>query len=238
MEKLASSVPVKAAESESDTHGATRDATAEPMSNGALLGQAAALPESLTSRQILQLQRMVGNRATGRIAGRSRGQTLQRTPKAMVTLAVRFDRPLTREEFIRVADEQLKLDTSRRTWDNVKDNYRPEDSPVQVRVAASLVTAQRSKTTATELGLGVDPSGAIAGAGERAAALTTMSDAERQKLYSEIDRRYWAATGIPEGEKISSRAGEPGNVAMWSSSATRCSRSGDSSARSPRRRAR
>jgi hypothetical protein len=208
-------VAVKAAEPDSERDGKTRETPAAPSAEGGLFGRTGMLPGRLTPRQVLQLQRTVGNRTTGRIAGRAGRPTLQRTPEAMVPLAVRFDRALTREEFIRLANEQLKLDPKRGTWQNVKDHYRPEDSPVRVKVAVGLLKAQRSQTTAATVGLGVDPSGAIAGAEQRAAELTTMSDTERAQLYAEIDRRYWATTGIPAGEKIKSRAGEAGNVAMW-----------------------
>ena len=188
----------------------------EPPHPDPLLGAAALRPEHLTSRQLLQLQRAVGNRATSRIAAPA-GRLLQRTPdpKLRVPFAVRFDTPLTRAEFIRLADSQLGLDPGKGEWANVRDHYDPADSPVIVQVAIGLVKSRRSQVTATEVGLELDAGGGIAGAGERAAELATLGAAEKQQLYDEIDRRYWTATGLPEGEKIESRAREPGKVALW-----------------------
>ncbi|MCW6005128.1 hypothetical protein K1W54_11125 [Micromonospora sp. CPCC 205371] len=143
-------------------------------------------------------------------------RTEKSDPNQTVPFAVHFDRPLTGEEFIAVANAQLKVDPATVTWQNVKDRYDPANSPVTVQVSVDIIRRARSTATAAEVGMDVDASGGMSGAAERAGLLLAMPEgAEKQSLYTEIDRRYWQATGIPDGHKIISRDTEPGKAALW-----------------------
>lgn len=198
---------------------ATREPTQTERADRAAVAASDPVPRQAPSRahQLLCLQRTVGNRATGQIAGPARrSRLLQRSPEDVsVPVAVYFDQPLDGAGFRRVAAAQLKLDPGKIKWSGVKDSYAPGDSPVTVLVSASLMKRARSDAAAADLGLGVDAAGKLAGADDRADAMSRLSDAERARLNDEIDRRYWKATGIPSGQKIKSRSGERGNVAMW-----------------------
>jgi hypothetical protein len=196
----------RAAERDRGQSGPTRGEATAPGRPAA----GALLADRPSPRQLLQLQRLIGNRATRRIAAR---RLLQRSP-AMIPFTVSFDRPLTRDEFIALANAQLGLDPKRGAWNNVRAHYEASDSPVTVQVAASLVTTQRTAKSGAELGLDTDDTGRLAGAQERVEAFAGLSEQERAQLYTEVDRRYWAAKG-GKRNKISSRSAEPGNAALW-----------------------
>ena len=137
-------------------------------------------------------------------------------PNVAIPFMVHFDKALTKEEFIEQANSQINLDPTVGAWENVKDHYDPSESPVRVLVAESLVKKERSQKTASDVGLGVDASGNIEGAGDRADEFSSMPNgAEKQALMEEIDRRYWKTTGIKKGEKIKDKTKEAGEVAIW-----------------------
>jgi len=173
-------------------------------------------------QSLLALQGAGGNRALaaqfagsggsgGGPGGVSGSSNVDRIP-----IAVHFDRPLTGPEFMQLANQQLKVDPAKVSWRNIKDNYDPANSPVTVQVDTRLIVQARTATTATQLGLDVDDSGGLSGAAERAAELAAMpAGLTKEGLHAEMDRRYWRATGLPAGEKITSREAEPGRSAMW-----------------------
>jgi len=149
---------------------------------------------------------------------KSTNRTIQKQgpPDIKIPYLIRFERPLSKEEFIVLANSQLGLDSNVVKWLNVKDHYDPSDSPRRVLVDASLIKKSRSNKTASDLGLGVDDSDNIVGVSDRADEFSKMPDGrEKRALNAEIDRRYWKTTGITKGDKIKSKTKEAGKVALW-----------------------
>ncbi|BAY24704.1 OmpA/MotB domain-containing protein [Calothrix sp. NIES-2100] len=137
-------------------------------------------------------------------------------PDAKIPYLVRFNKPLSKEEFIQLADSQIGLEPNVGKWSNVKEHYNASDSPVTVNVAASLVKKSRSAQAAADLGLSVDDAGDIAGAGDRADEFSQMPPGtEKAALIDEINHRYWQTAGISKGEKIKDKTKEAGKVALW-----------------------
>jgi hypothetical protein len=120
---------------------------------------------------------VVGDRQTSPISPDRGVGVVQRQQKGQenkedkVPFLIRFDRPLTRDEFIQIANLQIHgVHPGPGQWQHVAERYQPEVSPVEITVAASLVKKSRSERHA-DLGFGVDDQGTLAGgrrAGRRA----------------------------------------------------------------------
>ncbi len=181
------------------------DATLEREANE--MGSKAARGEQMTEAQ-----------PTSPMAPALGGQVVQKQEdesETRIPFLIRFDRPITRDEFIEIANLQIHgVHPGPGQWHHVAERYEPEDSPVQVTVAAGLVKRSRSESNA-DLGFGVEDDGSLEGADERAGELSMMpGGGEKAALLEEIDKRYWKTTGIAEGSKIKSKL-EKGKVAIW-----------------------
>lgn len=192
--------------------------------------------EGIRHTELLALQRAIGNRRTQTlIAGatpvqKKSGPLIPRIhhhhqsllqlngddKELMVPYQIQIEREVNREEFQQIADQQIYGTVpGPGEWHNVKERYVPSDSPIQVQVDIRLIKRAR-KGQAQGLGHDVDIEGNIAGATERADEFLSMATGgEKGELIDEINKRYWATTGIPRGEQIKSKQAEPGKVAIW-----------------------
>jgi hypothetical protein len=149
------------------------------------------------------------------------GPPIQRRPskakkRQYVSFKIAVNREMTGEEFKSAANLQVfGVASVRSEWKNVKDHYGPADSPVEIGVEVSLLQRMRGAAAASK-GIDVDDKGKIAGADARAKDfLGQPGSDEKSAVMKEIDRRYHAATGTPEGTQI--KRGETANQALWNS---------------------
>lgn len=149
------------------------------------------------------------------------GPPIQREPskpkkREYVSFKIAVNREMTGEGFTTAANLQVfGVASVRSEWKNVKDHYGPADSPVEIGVEVSLLQRMRGAAAASK-GIDVDDKGKIAGADARAKDfLAQPGSDEKSALMKEIDRRYHAATGTPEGTQI--KPGETANAALWNS---------------------
>lgn len=149
------------------------------------------------------------------------GPPIQRDPRKpkkreYVSFKIAVHREMTGEEFKTAANLQVfGVASVRSEWKNVKDHYGPADSPVEIGVEVSLLQRMRAAAAASK-GIDVDDKGKVAGADARAKDfLAQPGSDEKSALLKEIDRRYHAATGTPEGTQI--KPGETATAALWNS---------------------
>ncbi|HEX3473493.1 MAG TPA: DUF4157 domain-containing protein [Kofleriaceae bacterium] len=138
------------------------------------------------------------------------------TKREYVSFRIAVSREMTGEEFKTAANLQVfGVASVRSEWKHVKDHYGPGDSPVEVGVELSLLQRMRGAAAASK-GIDVDDHGQVAGADARAKDfLAQPGSDEKSALLNEIDRRYHAATGTPDGAQI--KPGETANAALWNS---------------------
>ena len=146
---------------------------------------------------------------------------IQREPskpkkREYVSFKIAVNREMTGEGFTTAANLQVfGVASVRSEWKNVKDHYGPADSPVEIGVEVSLLRRMRGAAAASR-GIDVDDKGKVTGADARAKDfLAQPGSDEKSALMKEIDRRYHAATGTPEGTQI--KPGETANAALWNS---------------------
>ena len=127
---------------------------------------------------------------------------------------IRITQPMTAEQFKVAAMLQIfGAVIENITWNNIKDAYTPDESPTTVYVEISLLKRQRGAVNESR-GFAMDDKGGIAGAEQRAKEFQSepVSD-EKMALLTEIDRRYYEATGISQGTLI--KPGENGKAELW-----------------------
>gem|GEM_PF-2423746 len=97
-------------------------------------------------------------------------------------------------------------------WTLNHETYTPENNPYIVRVHQQLYRRYFSQATEAS-GIETDESGGVAGADERAQEFSTLGRSEQSDINDEINRRYWEATGQPEGTQID--PDDASAVALW-----------------------
>lgn len=129
-----------------------------------------------------------------------------------ISFSVPITKPMTGEEFKVAANLQVFGSASAPgEWQHVKASYTPDHSPVEVQVATALVHRVRGAANAAK-GIDTDATGKVAGADARAKDFQAQpASDEKSALLSEIDRRYFAASG--QGTKIAS--GDTGHSDLW-----------------------
>ncbi len=145
------------------------------------------------------------------------GNPVQRKdPKSYVVYKVTVTKSVTAEEFKVLAMQQIFGGPVKGTWELSKTVYTPADSPVSVKVDTALLNSQRSQVNRAK-GIDVDDqSGGVKGAGKRKADFRTgASQDEKKGVYKEIDRRFYEATGIEPGTKISDSPEDKGKRELW-----------------------
>lgn len=143
-------------------------------------------------------------------------ETRKPKKREYVSFKIAVRREMTGEEFKTAANLQVfGVASVRSGWKNVKDHYGPADSPVEIGVELSLLQRVRGAAVAST-GIDVDDHGKVAGADARARNfLAQPGSGEKSALLQEIDRRYHAATGTPDGMQI--KPGETANAGLWNS---------------------
>ena len=133
--------------------------------------------------------------------------------KQRIPYKIQITRPMTGEEFKVAAHMQVFGAVIASDWHNLKTAYTTADSPVEILVDVELFHRGRGLANAAR-GIDTETTGAVVGADARAADFheTPASD-EKTAILAEIDRRYYAASGTPDGTKI--KAGEPGRAELW-----------------------
>jgi hypothetical protein len=123
---------------------------------------------------------------------------------------------MTRAQFEAAANLQVfGSATVAGQWQNVKDSYTPDQSPVEVLFEASIVHRMRGAANAAK-GIDTDANGRVAGAEAREKAFENQpASNERAALLTEIDRRYHLASGTAPDTKIA--VNEPGKADLWRS---------------------
>ncbi|HEU4734438.1 MAG TPA: DUF4157 domain-containing protein [Kofleriaceae bacterium] len=136
--------------------------------------------------------------------------------KQFIPFKIAVAKPMTREQFEAAANLQVfGTATAAGQWQNVKDSYTPDQSPVEVLFEASLVQRMRGAANAAK-GIDTDASGKVAGAEAREKAFENQpASSERAALLTEIDRRYHVASGTAPDSKIA--VNEPGKADLWRS---------------------
>jgi hypothetical protein len=136
--------------------------------------------------------------------------------KEFIPFKITVAKPMTREQFEAAANLQVfGSATVAGQWQNVKDFYTPDQSPVEVLFEASLVQRMRGAANAAK-GIDTDASGKVAGAEAREKAFENQpASNERAALLTEIDRRYHLASGTAPDNKIA--VNEPGKADLWRS---------------------
>lgn len=136
--------------------------------------------------------------------------------KEFIPFKITVAKPMTREQFEAAANLQVfGAATVAGQWQNVKDSYTPDQSPVEVLFEASLVQRMRGAANAAG-GIDTEASGKVAGAEAREKAFENQpASNERAALLTEIDRRYHLASGTAPDNKIA--VNEPGKADLWRS---------------------
>ncbi|HEX2687118.1 MAG TPA: DUF4157 domain-containing protein [Kofleriaceae bacterium] len=139
-----------------------------------------------------------------------------RPKKEFIPFKITVAKPMTREQFEAAANLQVfGAATVAGQWQNVKDSYTPDQSPVEVLFEAALVRRMRGAANAAR-GIDTDASGKVAGAEAREKAFENQpASNERAALLTEIDRRYHLASGTAPDNKIA--VNEPGKADLWRS---------------------
>ncbi len=137
-----------------------------------------------------------------------------RQSKVYVPYRIPITRPMTGEEFkVAAARQVFGAVIEATTWKNIKDSYSPENSPVTLHVEVGLLNRYRGQVNQAR-GFEMDPGGGISGAGERARSFQSApASDEKTALMAEIDRRYAAAAGVPQGTAI--EPGQAGQAELW-----------------------
>ena len=160
-----------------------------------------------------------GNRAAHPAQAKDLEQPIQRQlegeqDRLAVPYRIQITRPLTGDEFKIVAMQQVfgrVIDNV--VWENIRDSYSPDDSPVTLNVALGLLNSYRDEMNRAR-GFDVSEGGGIAGAEDRARSFhSAPASDEVNALMTEIDRRYYQESGVPDGTKI--RPGEAGRAELW-----------------------
>ncbi len=100
-------------------------------------------------------------------------------------------------------------------WNLTQDQYGPADSPVKVLVDTNLLLKLRNQANDGK-GIPSDEKGKVDGAESRKTAFgQSPASAEKTGLMAEIDRRYYEATGMTPGEKITNSPEDAGKRALW-----------------------
>ncbi|MGH9428723.1 MAG: DUF4157 domain-containing protein, partial [Terriglobia bacterium] len=151
---------------------------------------------------------------SGTMQGTIYRQTKKKTTH--VPYQIHVNHPMTGDEFKAAAMQQVfggPVDNI--SWQNIKPSYDPSSSPVTLNVDIVLLKHQRGEAS-RKRGIGVDASGDVTGAKERAKTFHTgpRSD-EKTALMEEIDRRYFEAIGDKTETKI--KAGEKAKSELWKS---------------------
>jgi hypothetical protein len=134
--------------------------------------------------------------------------------KIYVPYRIPITRPMTGEEFkVAAARQVFGAVIEGAAWKNIKDSYSPENSPITLHVEVSLLNRYRGQVNRAR-GFAMDPAGGISGAGNRARTFqSALASDEKTALLAEIDRRYAAAAGVPQG--IAIKPGEAGQAELW-----------------------
>jgi Domain of unknown function (DUF4157) len=168
-------------------------------------------------------QRLLGHELThvvqqGMISpSKQRSPIVQRVPddkKKFVPHEVHVDKQMTKEEFKVVAMQQIFGGVAEGVkWNNLKDSYGPDRSPVTVNVQIDLLKRNRSEVN-KDRGMSTDDGGGITGAKERAEIFHTGPGTdEKSALMDEIDHRYFEAVGDETKTKI--KPEEKAKAELW-----------------------
>lgn len=196
-------------------------APAAPSSHGPAQAKAATeAPDTAPPGTQPRMEELPGPDAAG-AQGAAGAAPIQKAPgkpqkKEYIPFKITVGKPMAREEFEAAANLQVfGAATVAGQWQNVKDVYTPDQSPIEVLFEASLVHRVRGAANAAK-GIDIDASGKVAGADERAKGFQAQpASDERAALLTEIDRRYYAASGTAAGTKIKSQ--ELGKSDLWRS---------------------
>jgi hypothetical protein len=167
-----------------------------------------------------RMEELEGPAAAGtpEIAGAAPIQMAPGRPKKkeFIPFKITVAKPMTQEQFEAAANLQVfGAATVAGQWQNVKDSYTPDQSPVEVLFEASLVQRMRGAANAAK-GIDTDASGKVAGAEARKKAFENQpASNERAALLTEIDRRYHLASGTAPDNKIA--VNERGKADLWRS---------------------
>lgn len=144
-------------------------------------------------------------------------ELIQRQPKdkkTWVPFKIHIDRRMTQEEYkAAVMHQVFGAVMEGLKWDNLEDEYLPENSPYPIWVEPQLLKAQRGGAS-KERGISVGEGGDITGATERAKTFHAGPETDvKSALMKEIDRRYYETIGEKTETKI--KPGEKGKAELW-----------------------
>ncbi len=174
------------------------------------LDQAAADDDAPSTGRSAAVQ---AHRSSPPIQRASKKGTKKRKP-LQVRFQIRVDRPMTGDEFKVEAMRQVIGDTLvGGAWENIKDSYTPDDSPVSLKVDVAIVKQARGAVNEAR-GIEVGADGTIAGSRDRAEAFDDMpGSGPKSALMAEIDRRYYEVTGAAPGTLV--KRGDVARAEVW-----------------------
>lgn len=138
---------------------------------------------------------------------------IQRTEEPRFRFEINVPRTMTQAEYKVYVQQQLfGRQLENLSWTLVHETYSPDNNPYVINVAASLYRQHLGQANNSR-GIETDENGQIEGAAARSEEFTTLERSVQAQINAEINRRYWTATGLPEGSAVD--PDDESAVALW-----------------------